>query len=562
MSSASNADRVLTIENLTVDFRGQQGITHAVRGLSLEAARGEIVAVVGESGSGKSVTAMSVMGLLPPTAERSGRILLEGQDLGTLDEKAMRAVRGSRIGMVFQDPMRALNPVYTVGWQVAEAIRLHAPTIRKQDLVPRATELLRRAGIPQPERRLGQYPHELSGGLRQRVMIAIAIANEPALLIADEATTALDVTVQAEILDLLRHMRDQTGMAMLVITHNMGVVADVADRVVVMRAGRCMEQASVGDLFSRPQDPYTAHLLSSVPRLARHPRRTPAAGVSSPNEEGTKHEEPKRALEFEDVVIEFGRRSSRLRAVDRVSLSVEAGQIVGLVGESGSGKSTLGRAAVGLYRPTSGTVRIDGRELSMLRRRSLRTLRRHCSIVMQDPGSSLDPRMTIAQSIAEPMVINGVGSRRERRTRVLEVLDQVRLGPAFAARYPHQMSGGQLQRASIARALVLQPSLLIADEPTSALDVSVQASVLEVLLQLQQDSGFACLFITHDLAVVSMLADRVVVMHQGRIVEQGDREQVLFEPSDAYTRRLVGASPVPDAEEQRRRRVALASEAS
>ena len=556
-------EQVLVIDNLSVDFVSRAKTTHAVRDVSFSVGPSEILTVVGESGSGKSVTALSIVRLLPTTARMSGSINLSGIDLGSLSEEGMRKVRGADIGMVFQDPMQALNPVFTIGWQVIEAIKLHQRYLNRAQLHKRARELLKRAGIADAERRLDQYPHELSGGLRQRVMIAIAIANDPKLLIADEATTALDVTVQAEILDLFRDLRDESGMSFLVITHNMGVVADVADRVVVMRDGRDVEVAAVDQLFAHPENKYTTELLASVPRFVPHPPGT-RFGSSHASEivplildDSETKDAEKLVLEVKDLVVEFGTRGSRFRAVDGVSLQIGHGEIVGLVGESGSGKSTVGRAAAGLYAAKSGSVSVLGEDLSKLGRRHLHEVRRRCAIVLQDPSSSLDPRMTVGQSIAEPMIINGLGSRYEREHRVARVLDSVRLGSGLASRYPHELSGGQRQRASIARALVLEPQLMIADEPTSSLDVSVQASVLDLFLDLQRDIGFACLFITHDLAVVSVLAHRVVIMSQGKVVEDGDTDQVFFAPRQLYTRRLVEAVPVPDPPEQRRRRMAM-----
>jgi peptide/nickel transport system ATP-binding protein len=367
----------------------------------------------------------------------------------------------------------------------------------------------------------------------------MAIACEPKVLIADEATTALDVTVQAEILDLLRDLRTKFGMAMLVITHNMGVVADIADRVVVMYQGKVVEQAPVDDLFNRPEADYTKRLLAAVPRL-------------TPGERREREVRAEAALSLENLVVEFGGKGrSRVRAVDDVTLTIAEGEVLGLVGESGSGKSTVGRAAVGLIKPASGTVRLLGEPLSEARGRDLRRLRRHCGIVFQDPASSLDPRMTVGDCVAEPLVINGVGDRNER---VVALLKSVELDPALRLRHPHELSGGQRQRVGIARALALDPRLVIADEPTSALDVSVQAAVLEVFLELQERLGFACLFITHDLAVVGRVSDRVAVMNQGRLVEVGARDDVLFDSQEEYTRRLVTSAPVPDPVEQRRRR--------
>jgi peptide/nickel transport system ATP-binding protein len=530
----------LLIENLVVSF----GATRAVDDVSLSVAPSEIVAIVGESGSGKSMTAMAAMGLLPSSATWSGDISVDGTSLRDLSPAQLRKLRGSRIAMVFQEPMTALNPSFTIGWQVAEAVRVHDRSVSRSAAIEKATELLSLAGIPDPKRRLGQYPHELSGGLRQRVMIAIAIACDPAVLIADEATTALDVTVQAEILDLLREIRDRLGTAICVITHNMGVVADSADRVIVMRDGKLVEQAPVEDLFYRPAQEYTKALLASVPRMEPHP------GKAAPQPADT---DP--ILAVEKLTVDFGSRvRGSVLAVDDVSFALRAGEILGLVGESGSGKSTVGRCAMGLLTPSAGSVRLLGEELSSARGRRLRRLRQRCGIVFQDPGSSLDPRMTIEECIAEPLVIARSATRTERSARVAELLESVRLDPAVRYRYPHELSGGQRQRISIARALALRPELLVADEPTSALDVSVQATVLDLLLDLQSELGFACLFITHDLAVVSFLAHRVAVMCAGKMVETGERDQVLFAPTHDYTRRLVAAAPVPDPVEQRQRR--------
>jgi peptide/nickel transport system ATP-binding protein len=532
---------MLAFEDLAVSFRSGRDSVRAVDGVSLTVAPGEVVAVVGESGSGKSVTSMSALGLLPPTATTTGTVRVGGVDVTTLDGSRLRAIRGAEVAMVFQEPMTALNPAFTVGWQVAEALRLHIEDLSRKQALDRAAELLEMVGIRDARDRLGQYPHELSGGLRQRVVIAMAIACEPKVLIADEATTALDVTVQAEILDLLRDLRARFGMAMLVITHNMGVVADIADRVVVMYQGKVVEQATVEDLFARPQADYTKKLLASVPRLARGEGRSRTA----PADEEI-------ALSLENLVVEFrGKGGRKNRAVDDVSLTIAKGEVLGLVGESGSGKSTVGRAAIGLLKPTSGSVRLLGEALTDARGRDLRRLRRRCGIVFQDPASSLDPRMTVGDCVAEPLVINGVGDRTER---VLALLESVELDPALRRRHPHELSGGQRQRVGIARALALDPQLVIADEPTSALDVSVQAAVLKVFLDLQQRLGFACLFITHDLAVVGMVSDRVAVMNEGRLVEVGSRDAVLFDSREEYTRRLVTSAPVPDPVDQRRRR--------
>ncbi|GAA4871066.1 ABC transporter ATP-binding protein [Saccharopolyspora cebuensis] len=531
------SDPVLSFSGLRVRFRTEDGVVEAVRGVDFAVERGEILALVGESGSGKSVTAMSALGLLPPNAEVTGSIRLGERELGELDARSWRRVRGKDVAMVFQEPMTSLNPVFTIGWQLVEAVRLHTDASRAQAR-ERAVELLGLVGLPERSR-LGYYPHQLSGGQRQRVMIAMALACEPDVLVADEPTTALDVTVQAEILALLRDLRDRLGMTVLLITHDMGVVADLADRVVVMYRGEVVEQAPVDRLFREPAQTYTAGLLAAVPRLD-------VSGGPGPQPA----DEP--VLEVEDLVKAYGGTP----VVDGVSLRVDRGEVVALVGESGSGKSTVGRCATRLTTPTSGRVRIAGQDITRLPARRLRPVRRRIGIVFQDPGSSLDPRLSIGDSIAEPLRLHRAGARPERERRVRELLDAVELGASMRDRYPHELSGGQRQRVSIARALALEPELLIADEPTSALDVSVQDAVLELFLDLQRRLSFGCLFISHDLAVVNMLAARVAVMRRGRIVEQGDRARVLGEPEHPYTRALLDAAPVPDPEAQRGRRLA------
>ncbi|MDA3629284.1 ABC transporter ATP-binding protein [Saccharopolyspora sp. WRP15-2] len=524
---------VLSFTDLRVRFRTEDGTTDAVRGVSFGIAPGEVLAVVGESGSGKSVTAMSALGLLPRTAEITGRIELDGVELG---EQDLRRARGKDIAMIFQEPMTSLNPVFTIGWQLVEAIRLHSdPDVNARE---RAVELLDLVGIPEPSRRLKHYPHQLSGGQRQRVMIAMALACEPKVLIADEPTTALDVTVQAEILALLRDLRERLGTTILLITHDMGVVADLADRVVVMYRGEVVEQAAVDDLFRAPQHEYTGALLAAVPKLEVGESQEPAPA------------DP--VLAVEDLVVSYGDQ----RAVDGVSLHIDRGEVLALVGESGSGKSTVGKCAARLLTPTEGRVVLNGQDISTLSARRLRPLRRNIGIVFQDPGSSLDPRMTIAASIAEPLRLHRAARGRELDKRVDELLDAVELGASKRQRYPHELSGGQRQRVSIARALALEPELLIADEPTSALDVSVQDAVLELFQSLQARLNFSCLFISHDLAVVNLLARRVAVMHRGKVVERGDRARVLGAPQHEYTRRLLAAAPVPDPVRQRERRLA------
>ncbi|TVT62296.1 ABC transporter ATP-binding protein [Amycolatopsis rhizosphaerae] len=567
---------VLSISDLKISFPTDDGIVEAVKGIGFEVNPGEIVAVVGESGSGKSVTSMSVLGLLPKTSEISGDLRLEDRELVGLKDKEMRKVRGNDIAMIFQEPMTALNPVYTIGWQLRESLRAHQD-ISKEAADKRAVELLDMVGIPNPEERFKQYPHQLSGGLRQRVVIAMAIACDPKVIIADEPTTALDVTVQAEILGLLRKLRDTLNTAIVLITHDMGVVADLADRVVVMYQGEIVEQAPVRELFASPKEDYTRRLLAAVPVLGQRPPGRRLVVEDSPlevsEEEAAKIAEEIRltdaelaaqiktdapALEIKDLVLEYpGKRGqARNRAVDGVSLHIDKGEILGLVGESGSGKSTVGRCAIRLLKPTEGTVSVAGRDITSLSTKELRPLRRYFSIVFQDPASTLDPKMTIGESIAEPMVLHKMFSGKSLNDRVASLLDKVELSGHYRNRYPHELSGGQRQRVAIARALSLDPQLLIADEPTSALDVSVQARVLDLFLGLQQTLGFACLFISHDLAVVDLLADRVAVMQRGKLIEVGTREQVLHSPQEEYTKRLLSAAPVADPVLQAERRAA------
>ena len=532
----------LSLTDLAVTFRTDAGQVRAVNGISFDVAPGEVVAVVGESGSGKSVSSRAVLGLLPSTAEVSGSAHLGDRELLGLSARALRPVRGDQVSMVFQEPATALNPVYTVGWQIIEGLQAHQK-ISKKAARARAVELLELVGMPDPEERVGYYPHQLSGGQKQRVVIAMAIACDPDVIIADEPTTALDVTVQAAILELLLSLRERLGTAIVLITHNMGVVADMADRVVVMYRGSIVEQAPARELFATPQHPYTRALLAAVPHLGR----AGGPGLVDDNEI---------VLKVDDLVVEFPGRFGQppFRAVDQVSLEVRKGEVLGLVGESGSGKSTIGRATVGLQQPSSGTIDVSGNRVSGLDDRRLRPLRSRFGFVFQDPASSLNPRMSIGQCIAEPLHVQTDLSQAEIDAKVASLLDSVELGGGYAARFPHELSGGQRQRVSLARALSLDPDLLIADEPTSALDVSVQARVLDLFTELQQRLQFACLFISHDLAVVDRLANRVAVMQHGRLVEIGPRDQVLAHPTQEYTQRLIAAVPVPDPVEQARRR--------
>ncbi|RLK52172.1 dipeptide ABC transporter ATP-binding protein [Microbacterium telephonicum] len=541
------ATQAVDIRALDVTFATDGGDVHAVRGVTLDVARGEVLAIVGESGSGKTVTARSILGLLPETAIAHGAVVLDGTDVIGLDRQKLREVRGTRAAMIFQEPSTALNPVFTVGWQLAEGLRAHG-SVSKKSAREKAVEMLRRVGIPEPERRVDDYPHQFSGGQKQRIVIAMALALEPTVIIADEPTTALDVTVQAEILDLLRRLRDETGTAIVLITHNMGVVADLADRVAVMYAGEIVETAPVRELFAAPRHDYTKQLLAAVPRLEIADRALPATAADAAP-----------VVVADRLVIEYPGRFGRagFRAVNEVSFSIAPGEVVGLVGESGSGKTTIGRAIAGLTPVAGGSLRVLGAEMNGIRERAFRPLRKQLGFVFQDPATSFNPLLTIAQNIAEPLLVHGAAADvTTARPRVDELLDAVQLGGGFADRFPHELSGGQRQRASLARALALDPPLLIADEPTSALDVSVQARVLELFVDLQERFGFATLFITHDLAVVDMLAHSIVVLHRGEIAEAGRTAAVLSDPQDDYTRRLIASLPVPDPVEQAARRAA------
>jgi peptide/nickel transport system ATP-binding protein len=535
-------DVVLEVSDLSVDFQVGGDTVPAVRGVSFSVCRGEVLALVGESGSGKSVSSMSVLKLLAPNARVHGSIRFDGEEISELHGEPLRALRGKRIAMIFQEPMTALNPVYTIGQQIVEAIRSHED-VTEARARERTLELLRLVEIPEPERRIDSYPHQLSGGQRQRAMIAMAVSGSPDVIIADEPTTALDVTVQADILDLLRRLQKDLGAAVLLITHDMGVVADLADRVVVMRSGAVIEEAPVRQIFSAPKADYTAQLLAAVPRPSgRHE-------VSA-----TSHREPLLEVSGLDVIYPGGLGRKPFHAVHGVDLVISRGSVHGLVGESGSGKSTIGRAIAGLVRPAAGTIRIGGIDPHAASRADRRRLRRTYSMVFQDPGSSLNPRLSIGDSVAAPMVINKFGSRTEIRNRVCTLLDSVKVSSSWADRFPHELSGGQRQRVGIARALALDPEFLIADEPTSALDVSVQATVLALLAELQERLGFSCLFISHDLAVIELLSDQVTVLQHGRVVESGPAGNVLRSPTSDYTKRLIAAAPVPDPVAQAERR--------
>jgi peptide/nickel transport system ATP-binding protein len=553
-AAAAAGDHILDLDDLGVVFTTETGPVRAVRGVSLHVAPGETLALVGESGSGKSTVALAAMGLLSGNARATGRAVVDGTDIVGADEERLAGLRGSTVSMVFQEPATALDPLTRVGKQIAEVIRNHR-RVSAADAAARAVDLLRRVGIPEPEQRARAYPFQLSGGQRQRVVIAMAIANEPALLIADEPTTALDVTVQAEILDLLRRLAAETGTGVLLVTHNMGVVADFADRVAVMYQGAIVETGPVEDVLLRPSHDYTKRLLSAVPRLSVAETAEAAASGGRRADEPDAAPAGEPAVELTNVSVVFGRGKRAVHALKGISFAVHPGETLGLVGESGSGKSTASRVALGLIAPTTGSVTLFGADLARTRARARRALRAGIGVVLQDPVASLDARMTVGECVAEPLRIHrGRLSGRERESLVAAVLDRVRLPREVARRTPRELSGGQRQRVSLARALVLEPRLLVADEPTSALDVSVQQAVLEVIGELQEELGFACLFVSHDLAVVQQFARRVVVMRAGRAEEQGLTSATLLHPETDYTRRLLAAVPVPDPVVQRGRR--------
>ena len=611
---------LLQVRDLGVTFPTDTDPVTAVRGVELSVAPSEVVALVGESGSGKSATAMAIIGLLPEYAEVSGSVLLQGQELLGRSDEAMSRVRGAAIGTVFQDPMSALTPVYPIGDQIAEAITVHHPRSTRTQARRRAVELLDLVGIAQPDRRARSFPHELSGGERQRVVIAIAIANDPDLLICDEPTTALDVTVQAQILDVLRTARDVTGAGVLIITHDLGVVAEFADRALVMYAGRIVESAPVSTLYGDRRMPYTAGLLGSVPRLdaAQGARLVPIPGAppslanldpgcpfaprcplvidpcrtaepdlvavgasaaghraacirtddvtgrsarelygvsSGPPPGPPPPDSAGVAIRVRDLVKTFRltkglvlrRRIGEVRAIDGISFEVPRGQTLGLVGESGSGKSTTLLEILELTRPQSGSIEVLGTDVATLDRAGRRTLRRDLQVVFQDPVAALDPRLPVFDVLAEPLQANGFNGE-QIQARVAELLDTVGMRRSDGARFPGEFSGGQKQRIGIARALALQPKVLALDEPVSALDVSIQAGIINLLLDLQQQFQLSYLFVSHDLSVVKHLAHRVAVMHRGVIVEQGEAEQVFTQPQHDYTRKLLAAVPRPESQ--------------
>ena len=549
------------VRDLRVAF-GRNGVfAEAVRGISLHVDHGEVLGIVGESGSGKSIGMLASLGLQPEGARVSGSVRFNGRELVGLPRRELRALRGSRIAMIFQDPLSSLNPVMTVGDQVAEAVRLHNPDMSRRAAMDRAKDLLALVAIPQPDRRLAQYPHEFSGGMRQRVMIAMAVANDPDLLIADEPTTALDVTVQSEILDLMDELKRETGTAMVLITHDMGVIARMADRVCVMKNGLYVEEGPAQSIFSAPQSDYTRELLAAIPRLDRADRG------GRPMLEPVAKDAPV-VVEGKDIKVWFPLADGLfapkkvLRAVDGVSLQVRKGETLGVVGESGCGKSTLSRAVLGLIPSTAGSVTVLGTNLTEADRKAMMAARKDLQIVFQDPLASLDPRMTIGDSIGEPLrVFRGDLNHAGRELEVRAMMQRAGLSTDLINRYPHELSGGQNQRVGIARAMILKPQLVICDEAVSALDVSIRAQIIDLLISLQKDLGMAMVFISHDLAVVREISHRVMVLYMGRVMEEASRDQLYSDARHPYTRALLTAAPIPDpAQERSRQRVRLTGE--
>ncbi|NEC40752.1 ABC transporter ATP-binding protein [Streptomyces sp. SID8016] len=531
---------MVEVTDLTVDF----GEVRAVDRLSFTLEPGGALGVVGESGSGKSAAAYALLGLHRGTGARvGGSVLVAGTDVNAADERGLRALRGARAAMVFQDPLSSLDPYYPVGDQIAEVYRVHRPVNRRAARA-RAVEVLDRVGIPDAARRSRLRPHEFSGGMRQRALIAMALACEPRLLVADEPTTALDVTVQAQILDLLHDLRHETGMGLLLVTHDVGVAAESVDDVLVMRRGAEVERGPVARVLGAPREPYTKELLAAVPRVEARRTASVSAVEGAPLVPGVEDAAP--LIEAVDLRRAFGRGSGRVAAVDGVSLTVRAGETLGIVGESGSGKTTLGRMLVRLLDPTSGRLRYRGREIGALPERELRPFRRELQMVFQDPVASLNPRRSVGESVADPLRAAGERDEERIRDRVGALLERVGLEPAHFERYPHEFSGGQRQRVGIARALAAEPKLIVCDEPVSALDVTTQAQVVALLAELQRELGIGLVFIAHDLAVVRQVSDRVAVMRRGVLVEQGEADAVYEDPRDPYTRQLLAAVPALD----------------
>jgi peptide/nickel transport system ATP-binding protein len=572
------AEPVLSVENLTTSFMIDGGWKPVVRDVSFNVAPGETVAIVGESGSGKSVTSLSIMRLLQADSSRvEGRIMLGGRDLLALRENAMRQVRGNEVAMIFQEPMTSLNPLFTIGDQISEALLCHS-TMSKADARAETIRLLEKVRIPSATSRFDEYPHRFSGGMRQRVMIAMALASKPRLLIADEPTTALDVTIQGQILDLIKTLQEEEGTSVLFITHDMGVVAEIADRTVVMYRGEQVESGATADIFHRGKHPYTRALLSAVPVLGsmegrarplRFPVVNTATGESNVPVEAadTVAVAARPVLEVKNLTKRFdihsglfGRLTGRVHAVENVSFDLRAGETLSLVGESGCGKSTTGRAIMRLIEPESGSVLVDGEEVLALDRKGLREMRKSVQMIFQDPFASLNPRIRVGAAIAEPYLEHKMGTASQARDLVADLLEKVGLTADMASRFPHEFSGGQRQRICIARALALDPKVIVADESVSALDVSIKAQVINLMLDLQQSLNLAFLFISHDMAVVERVSHRVAVMYLGEIVEIGPRAAVFSNPQHDYTKKLISAVPVPDPDRRREKRSAANDE--
>jgi peptide/nickel transport system ATP-binding protein len=572
LAPAASTGPVLSVNNLVTSFLREGEWNAVVKGISFEVGAKETVAIVGESGSGKSVTALSIMRLIPPQSGKvEGSIKLVGRELTTINDKAMNHVRGNEIAMIFQEPMTSLNPVLTIGFQIAEALIYHRG-LSRQEAEAETVRLLEKVRIPAAKSRFHEYPHRFSGGMRQRVMIAMALACRPKLLIADEPTTALDVTIQAQILELIKELQEEEGMSVLFITHDMGVVAEIADRTVVMYQGKAVETGKTEQIFAAPAHPYTKALLSAVPQLGSmkgiaRPMRFPVVDKMT-GESDVPVETPDTVKAADRPVLEvanlttrfdihsglFGKISGRVHAVENVSFSLHAGETLALVGESGCGKSTTGRSILRLIQPNSGSVVVDGEDVLTLDNAKLRDMRKRMQIIFQDPFASLNPRMSIGSAIAEPFYAHGLATGSEARDRVADLLTRVGLSPDMASRYPHEFSGGQRQRICIARALALGPKLIVADEAVSALDVSVKAQVVNLMLDLQASMGLAYLFISHDIAVVERMCHRVAVMYLGEIVEIGPRAEVFGNPQHPYTKKLMAAVPIPDPSRRQQKR--------
>ncbi len=559
---------LIKVENLSVDFKTDDGIVRAVKNISFEIPKGKTMGLVGESGSGKSVTSLAIMRLVasPPGKISSGKILFEGKDLLGISESEMRKIRGNKISMIFQEPMTSLNPVFTIGDQIAETLMLHQ-NLNKDQALEKSLELMVQVGIPSPQDRIKAYPHEMSGGQRQRVMIAMAIACEPDLLIADEPTTALDVTIQKQILELLSNLQKKYGMSMLFITHDLGVIADIADEVVVMYKGEIVEQNTCEKIFMNPQHPYTKGLIACRPSLEKNSVRLPTVSdfmtvdgkeKGGPSEENKKEKVMRPITAANPVLLDiknlkkhfpikkglFGNVKAWVKAVDDVSIQVRRGRTMGLVGESGCGKTTLGRTVLRLVEPTAGEILYNGVDVTKLNQNEMRELRKKVQIIFQDPYASLNPRMTIGSAIMEPMIIHHLGADKHERLKMAgDLIEKCGLERHMLNRYPHEFSGGQRQRICIARALAVKPEFIVCDESVSALDVSIQAQILNLLLDLQDEFNLTYIFISHDLAVVKFISDELAVMNMGKVVEQADCVQIYKNPKDDYTKKLLSAIP-------------------